>query len=352
MMTGRIPKLFSSLLLSLTLANAGSGPAPGLDPDPSQRFEYSEPQMGVPFKFILYAPDQARADRAAQAAYSRIAALNASLSNYETDSELSRLGYQSGRNGWTPVSHDLFRIIRHAQQMAQRSRGAFDLTIGPLAAAWRNARRTKAFPNRDQLDRLRRRVGWRFLQIDHARQKVQLSRKGMRLDPGGIAKGDALDQALKTLRNQGIQHALVAGAGDIAVAAPPPGRSAWRIELTAFSQPHAPPPPLVALTHRAIATSGDLFQFVELEGIRYSHIVDPRTGLGLTDRRLVTIIAPDGIVADSLATTLSIANEEQIDTILQLYPTTSARILFLRESGLEERFYQGFGHYIRSDWNP
>ena len=137
MMTGRIPKLFSSLLLSLTLANAGSGPAPGLDPDPSQRFEYSEPQMGVPFKLILYAPDQERADRAAQAAYSRIAALNASLSNYETDSELSRLGYQSGRKGWTPVSLDLFRIIRHGQQMAQLSRGAFDLTIGPLAAAWR-----------------------------------------------------------------------------------------------------------------------------------------------------------------------------------------------------------------------
>ena len=118
---------------------------------PLKRFEFSQPQMGVPFKIILYAADVAQAKKVVTAAYARISVLNAILSNYETDSELSQLGYQSGIQGWTPVSNDLFRIISRSQRLSQITDGAFDLTIGPVAASWRNARRTKMFPKKDQL---------------------------------------------------------------------------------------------------------------------------------------------------------------------------------------------------------
>lgn len=304
-----------------------------------ERFSFLEPQMGVPFRIILFAPDKAQAEQAAKAAFDRVEALNRVLSNYETDSELSQLGYRSGQAGWSRVSGDLFRILTHAQRLSQRSQGAFDLTIGPLAASWRNARRTKTFPQRDQLERFQARVGWQHLKLDYAQGKVLLSKAGMRLDPGGIAKGDALDQALLTLRQQGISQALVAGAGDIAVSDPPPNQSAWRIQLSEFDAQADDLPAVVHLQHQAIATSGDLYQYVEIDGIRYSHIVDARTGLGLTERRLVTVISPRGIDADSLATAFSIVPFDQIESILAYYPDTSIRILRIEgEITAEYRF--------------
>lgn len=307
-----------------------------------ERFEFSQAQMGVPFRIILYAPNAAKATEVATAAYARISVLNNILSNYETDSELSQLGFRSGVQGWTPVSKDLFRIITHAQRLSQETDGAFDLTIGPVAASWRNARRTKAFPQKAQLSRFLQRVGWQHLKTDHSRRQVRLPTKGMRLDPGGIAKGDALDQALIVLQEHGIHSALVAGAGDIAVSSPPPRRKAWRIQLSEFTDRTDHLPTFVHLSHQAIASSGDLFQFVELDGVRYSHIVNPKTGIGLTERRLVSVIAPRGIVADSLATALSLQPFEQIEATLERYPGTSARIVVLEKEEPREQFYGSF----------
>jgi FAD:protein FMN transferase len=311
-----------------------------------ERFEFSQPQMGVPFKIILYATDVDQAKKVATAAYARISTLNTILSNYETDSELSQLGYQSGVQGWTPVSKDLFRIITRSQRLSQLTDGAFDLTIGPVAASWRNARRTRAFPEKDQLARFLKRVGWQHLKVDYSRRQICLNSTGMRLDPGGIAKGDALDQALMVLQQHGIESALVAGAGDIAVTAPPPGRKAWRIQLSEFNEKADQLPTFVNLKNQAIATSGDLFQFVEIDGIRYSHIVNPKSGLGLTERRLVSVIAPRGIEADSLATALSVLDLNQVEEILNRYPGTSARILLLEDEMPVERFYGPFHRFV------
>jgi thiamine biosynthesis lipoprotein len=324
--------LFTSILVT---ANA-----------PLERFEFSQPQMGVPFKIILYAADVAQAKKVATAAYARISVLNTILSNYETDSELSQLGYRSGIQGWTPVSSDLFRIISRSQRLSQVTDGAFDLTIGPVAASWRNARRTKTFPKKGQLSRFLKRVGWQHLKVDYSRRQICLNSTGMRLDPGGIAKGDALDQALMVLQQHGIESALVAGAGDIAVTAPPPGREAWRIQLSEFNEKAGHLPTYVDLKDQAIATSGDFFQFVEIDGIRYSHIVDPKSGIGLTERRLVTVIASRGIEADSLATALSVLDLNQVESTLDRYPGASARILLLENETPVERFYGSFHRFV------
>lgn len=313
---------------------------------PLERFEFSQPQMGVPFRIILYAPDVDQAKKGVTEAFARVSALNTILSNYETDSELSQLGYRSGIQGWTPVSNDLFRIITRSQRLSQETDGAFDLTIGPVAASWRNARRTKTFPRKDQLSRFLKRVGWQHLKIDYSRRQIFLNSTGMRLDPGGIAKGDALDQALIVLQQQGIESALVAGSGDIAVTSPPPGREAWRIQLSVFNEKSDHLPTYVHLKNQAIATSGDLFQFVELDGIRYSHIVDPKSGIGLTERRLVSVIAPKGIEADSLATALSVVDLNQVEATLDRYPGTSARILLLENETPIERLYGSFHRFV------
>ncbi len=311
----------------------------------ASRFEFAQPQMGVPFRMVFYAETADQALTASTAAFARVAQLNAILSNYETDSELSQLGYQSGKTGWTPVSDDLFRILTRSQRLSRLSRGAFDLTIGPVAAAWRHARRTGQFPEPNQLARFRNRVGWQHLWTDHSRRQVWLRVPGMRLDPGGIAKGDALDQALAVLAQHEITRALVAGAGDIAVSNPPPQRDSWQIQLTGHPDQEAPKRYL-GLKQQAVATSGDLFQFVEIDGKRYSHIVDPRTGIGLTERRLVTVIAPTGIEADSLATTLSVVEREAIPRILKHHPQTHARILTLDHTGPQETHFGQFQSFL------
>jgi thiamine biosynthesis lipoprotein len=133
----------------------------------------------------------------------------------------------------------------------------------------------------------------------------------MRLDLGGIAKGYAIDEALAILRAHGIERALVTGAGDMAMSDPPPGKKGWRIEIAPLDAPNAPPTRFVVLTRAALATSGDVFQRLDIDGKRYSHIVDPHTGLGLTDHSLVTVIARDCITADCLSTAVSVLGPQK-----------------------------------------
>lgn len=270
------------------------------------RFEFTEPQMGVPFRVVLYAPDRTEAEAAARAAFDRIAALNAILSDYEYDSELSRLSRTSGSGEAVPVSPELWLVLERAQEMARRTDGAFDVTVGPLVSLWRRARRDGELPEPRRLQAALAATGWRHLELDAKRRTARLLVPRMRLDLGAIAKGYAVDEALRVLRARGITRALVSGGGDLAVSEAPPGKPGWRIEVPPLEGPGAPPPGHVELRHAGLATSGDTFQFVEIGGIRYSHIVDPRTGLGLTDHSLVTVIARDGMTADSLSTALSV----------------------------------------------
>ena len=291
-----------------------------------QRFTYEKAAMGLPFRITLYAPDEATADAAANAAYERIALLNSILSDYDPDSELSRLSRTSGQGMAVPVSRELWQVLVRAQALAARTDGAFDITCGPLVNVWRRARRKQELPAEALLAEMRGRVGFRKLRLDPAEQKVELLVPEMRLDCGAIAKGYAVDAALAVLTARGIASALVAGSGDMAASGAPPGEKGWKIEVAALDVPSAPPPQIVLLRDRAIATSGDVFQRVEIDGRRYSHIVDPRTGLGLTDHSLVTVLAPDCLTADSLATAVSVLGPERGLELIEETPDSAAHV--------------------------
>jgi len=243
---------------------------------------------------------------AALAAFTRVRELNDIFTDYDSDSELSRLSQSSGQGKAVVVSPDLWAVLSRAQALAERTEGAFDVTVGPYVNLWRKARRDKALPSAERLARARASVGYRNVRLEPAARTVELMVPNMRLDLGGIAKGYAIDEALEVLLKQGIRSALVSGGGDLAVTAAPPGRKGWRIEVAPLDVEGAPPPRFVWLTFRAMATSGDVFQRLEIGGQRYSHIVDPRTGIGLTDHSLVTVIAKDCTTADSLATAASV----------------------------------------------
>jgi FAD:protein FMN transferase len=282
--------------------------------------------MGVPFRIVLYARDEARAKAATEAAFARVSQLNAILSDYDTDSELNRLSRTAGQDQWVELSEDLWRVLIEAQNMAHRSYGAFDVTVGPCASLWRKARRERKMPDEAKLSAARAAVGYQKLLLDYNSPAAKLLVPGMKLDLGGIAKGYAVDEAMKVLRSYGIQRALVAAAGDIAVSRPPPGKSGWRIELPSLDETNAPPQ-FISLHDGAVSTSGDTFQFVELDGKRYSHIIDPRTGIGLTDHSVVNIIAPDCTTADSLATAISVLGPETGLSLVRDTPGVRARVM-------------------------
>lgn len=288
------------------------------------RFEFQRPFMGTLFGVILYAGDEATARAAAEAAFARIAALENIMSDYDAESELMRL-CQSPPGQPVAVSAELFDVLQRAQRLAAETDGAFDVTIGPLARLWRRARRTGELPPAEALARARASVGWQKLRLDPQRRTVTLLAPKMQLDLGGIGKGYAADAALAVLKRRGVSRALIAAGGDIAVGEPPPGKPGWRVSIAApqfrpagaqaGSPNDAGAParllrPLV-LKNAAVSTSGDTEQFVEIGGRRYSHILDPRTGLGLTERVHVTVVARRATDSDSVATAVSVLGVER-----------------------------------------
>jgi thiamine biosynthesis lipoprotein len=272
------------------------------EPEKLTRFEFEKPQMGVPFRIVMYAPSRELASEAAEAAFARVSQLNDIMSDYDYDSELSQLGRMSGTGQKIAVSEELWTILLKAEEFSKASKGAFDVTVGPYVQLWRRARRERQLPSADALEKARHRVGHTNMVLKD--RTVELTAPDMRLDLGAIGKGFAADEALRVLKARGIKRAFTAASGDMALGDAPPGEQGWKIQLLEAQDERGQA--FLILKNCGVATSGDLFQFVEIDGKRYSHIVDPRSGVGLTDRSLVTVVAKDGTTADALSTTISV----------------------------------------------
>jgi thiamine biosynthesis lipoprotein len=271
--------------------------------------------MGTKFRIIVYTNVQ-MAEKASKAAFARVAELEMVMSDYRRDSELMKLCAANDSAPGKPVkvSDDLFRVLDHAGKVWKMSDGTFDVTVGPLSGLWRITRRTQELPDAKELAEAKALVGFDKVMLDPTAKSVSLKLKGMRLDLGGIAKGDAADQALAVLQQHGIKSALVAASGDIAVSDPPPGKDGWTVEIAPLGKEK---PKYVKLANAAVSTSGDLFQFVEIKGIRYSHVLDPKTGLGQTGYRSATVIAKRGIESDSLTKAMLLLPPEKAVKLIE-----------------------------------
>jgi thiamine biosynthesis lipoprotein len=232
------------------------------------------------------------------------------MSDYRETSELMALCQQAGGPP-VSVSEDLFRILSRSQELARLTGGAFDVTVGPVARLWRRARRTGELPDPQRLARARELVGDDKLHLDEKTRSVRLEKSGMLLDLGGIAKGYAADEAISVLQRHGIRRALVAAGGDLVASDPPPGASGWAVAIASLAATEEAPARHLSLRRMAVSTSGDAEQYVEIHGVRYSHIVDPRTGLGVTGRTSVTVVARNGTTSDALATAASVLGPER-----------------------------------------
>lgn len=283
----------------------------GLPARALERFDFSAPLMFTTFRISVHAESRAQAEKAADAAFKRIAALNAVFSDYEPNSELIQC-CNAGPDKAVKVSADLYDVVQRSLEFAQITDGAFDITCGNLTHLWRRTKRTHQLPPAERLQQALAATDWHALRLDEKAHTLTLLKPGMLLDVGGIAKGYAADAGLKVLRDHGLNSALVMAGGDIAIGDPPPGEQAWEIKLRQFATEKPEEDMTTVHLHNCgVSTSGDLHQFTEIEGKRYSHIVSPFTGMGLTERIACSVIAPDCTTSDALATAMCVLGRER-----------------------------------------
>ncbi len=318
----------SSPLLSLLLPFTVALCLPGKQAQRPQlqMFEAVEAHMGTLMRITLYAHDSPEAASAFHAAFTRISALDAALTDYQPQSELNQLT-QRAVNHPVKVSGDLLAVLLKAEQFSRETDGAFDVTIGPVTHLWRAARKRHTVPTQAEIASAKARTGFRKLHIDIAAQTVKVDEPGMELDVGGIAKGYAADQALAVLAARGVKSALVAASGDLAFSGPPPGKAGWRIQVDPVGQVEGPLTRVLFMTNGAVSTSGDHEQHLDAGGDRYSHIVDPHSGRGLTSRMAVSIVARAGIDADAAATAFEVLGARAGLAFVERQPQLAAFVI-------------------------
>ena len=328
------------VVLELFLAFSAEAKSPVSTPhqscrgaDSLHRYTFRRGLMGTGFTAMLYSPDSLTAQRAYAAVSARMDTLNQIMSDYLDGSEINRLSASSGQGRWVPVSPTLFDVLASAVTIARQTSGRYDPTIGPLAQLWRRAVRQRtarrtvrggfAFPSARERRLARRAVSWRYVQFDSIKRAVLLEKGRMRLDLGGIGQGYAIDEARKVLHRHGLRSFLLDLGGDILVSDAPPDQPAgWRIGLSSGkvkSQTTATDSVLF-LKNAAITTSGDLERHLDIGGHRYSHIMNPRSGLGLRHFVQVTVQAPTGTYADALTKAFSVAGRSERRRLLNRFP--------------------------------
>ena len=308
--------IFSPVILTFIVLGTG-----GLNPDRElKRYEFAEPHLGTQIRMIIYA-DRDPAELASTL-FRSVESLNKIYSDYDDNSELMRFCRAEAGQPHA-VSPLLFETLEHAQQVAHESKGAFDITVGPLSQLWRRARRQKQLPNEDAIKKALALVGYQKLTLDRKEQTATLQIPGMRLDLGGIAKGHIGDQIMSVLRGR-FPHSMMALGGDLVLGQPPPGEAGWKVQIGP-ADPTTAERLTLSLSNCAVSTSGDAEQFLEVAGKRYSHIIDPRTGWGRTESPLVTVIAKAGWEADALTKPLSLLDVDAGQAIIAKHPGAAAR---------------------------
>jgi thiamine biosynthesis lipoprotein len=227
------------------------------------------------------------------------------------------------------LGEDLLFLLARAAEISQLTEGAFDVTSAYGVQHWRRARRKKKLPAEEETLKAVAMTDWRKIAVDKATGIATKHREGQLVDLGGIGKGYAADVALEVLRGRGITQALVAASGDLAIGDPPPGKEGWAVAVRTFEDKGENDRlRQVILSNCGCSTSGDLHQFLELNGTRYSHIVDPRTGLGLTSRVACTVVARDAATSDALATAFCVMGPDGVASLVAAHPGLGLKVRF------------------------
>jgi len=307
---------------------------------------FTETKMGSPFNLIFVTNDATKANSIAQNCFKLVDSLSQIFSDYDSTSEVSKINANAGISpvAMTPA---MLNLVRLSQQAYIKSHGSYDITIGPLSLLWRKARKKKEFPTDSAITAAQKLVGFHRLTIDHLQSTIFLPQKGMKLDFGGIGKGYIAQWVIDYLKKRGIDEALADAGGDITMSSAPLDTKGWSVGVNIPETTDDLLSKKLQLANISVATSGDVYQYIEKNGLKYSHIIDPKTGYGVTSLRNVTVIAPLGATADWLATACSIL---PINLAKKVAQENHAQLLISTLQNGKIKFYSTSG--FKKYWAP
>jgi len=323
--------LITSALYFFIKPHKSTWPSGRVDIDSGKRMV-----MGTFARVIAVAADSNVAKGSIEAAFTEITNVDKLMSDYKEDSEISRVNRDAFKRA-VKVSKSTFEVLQKSIEYSKLSNGAFDVTVGPLVDLWHTAETTKMLPTEGEMQKALSKVGYGKVLLDANEMTVRLAAEGMRLDLGAIAKGYAADKAAEAMKKYGALGGMVAIAGDIhCFGAPPEGKEKWRIGLqdsrkTGEADDVVTGKVLLVLemVDAAVSTSGNYQRFAVIEGRRYSHIIDPKSGRTSEELSSVTVISQNALEADALATAVTVMGAEKglalIEKIPQAGSTSSPR---------------------------
>ncbi len=284
-----------------------------------KRYAFQRYLMGSEFNIVFYAANDSIAKVASDSVFRRIEFLNTVLSDYLDGSEANQLSALAGSEKWQKVSPEMFEVLSNSIAISQKTNGAFDVSIGAITQLWRRAIRRNFFPETAEIEKNKTTVGYNFIQLNAKNRSVKLLKTGTRLDFGGIGKGYAADEGIRVLKHFKIVRALIDAGGDLAIAQPPPNKPlGWAIEISSGLKDPTKMQ-TIFLKNCGVATSGKTYRYIDHNGKRYSHIVNPKTGVGLLNHVRTTVVAENGTVADALATAFSVLGIEKSKKIVKKF---------------------------------
>jgi thiamine biosynthesis lipoprotein len=268
-------------------------------PSRGELLHRGQPILGTFVTISACGSDRAQLDHAILEAFAEIRRIDGLMSLHRSDSELSKVNALAAREP-VSVSSDLFRVLVAAQEVAARTEGAFDITIRPLADLWGFIWKEYRLPTEVELRRILPSVDYRLVHLDSNDRSVRFLAQGVSLDLGGIAKGFAVDCAIEKLRSLGVTNAMVKAGGDLRVIGAPPGERGWEVQL---EDPGKRGRRIaIPLRDAALSTSGNYENYFIVQGRRYSHILDPRTGFPVQGIAACTVIRETCMESDAWAT--------------------------------------------------
>ena len=302
--------------------------------------------MGTEVSITVAAPNREKAEKAAGMAYDRMAEVERLMTIFREDSEVS-VANRKAASEPVALSPMTYECVERALHFGEVTGGAFDITVRPLIALWRAAAEADKLPSEEEIAEALARTAYGKVRVDAATQTVRFSEEGVSIDLGGIAKGYAVDRAYEAIAEAGHPNALVDIGGDLYAGGLRDGRP-WRVGIQdPRTGPHDPPKTVLVIevSDRAVATSGNYRRFGVIEGQPVSHIKDPRTGQPVEAVPSVTIVAPDCVTADALATGVSVMGLDEGLELVNALPGVEALLITIEDGELVFHRSSGFAAY-------
>jgi thiamine biosynthesis lipoprotein len=287
--------------------------------------------MGTEAVFTAWTDDAEKADQAFAAAYAEIRRIEDLMTDWEhpgqPPSDVVRINAAAGKTAAVPVADETLQVVEASLDMSRRSEGAFDITYAAMRGLWKfDEDLDKRIPPQAEIERRRQLINYRDVIVDPKKHTVRLRRAGMKLGLGGIAKGYAVDRCSEVLRRFGFENFMVQAGGDLFVSGSK-GSAPWMVGVR---DPRGGPRAIIAkmaIRDHAFSTAGDYERAFVLDGKRYHHIIDPKTGYPATASRGVTIFAPTAFLADALDDAVFILGPQRGMALVDSYPGCSVMIV-------------------------